>query len=91
MIIGSRQASHLARPVTVISAGRPICRCMSRQAGLLAGLLAGIVAGKVAGWQAYWQAKYQSCRLIARQDWTQNSCRSGGGPNGRASQVVGYW
>ena len=59
--IGSRQPSHLDGPVTVISAGRPICRCMSRQAGLSAGRhagrpigrqsnrLAGLLAGRTGG------------------------------------------
>ena len=37
MSIGSRQASHLAGAVAFILAGRPMCRCMSRQAGLSAG------------------------------------------------------
>ena len=60
MSIGSRQASHFPGPVTVISAGRAICRCMSRQAGQIgrhagrpigkqSSRLAGLLAGRTGG------------------------------------------
>ena len=47
--IGCRQASHLDRPVTVLSADRPISRCMTRQAGLSAGRQAGRPIGRPIG------------------------------------------
>ena len=52
--IGSRQASHLAGLVTVISAGRPICKCMSRQEALPIGRKSGRPIGR------------QSCRQRGR-------------------------